>query len=69
MSTTEKPSTTREAAEAWGVSYMTVWRHVRSGDIPHTKLGAKILIPAWVVQAVLDGQPIAKPAGSPEKRS
>lgn len=59
-----KPYTIRGASEALGVSYAHIWRLVRRGDIPHVRLGGKILIPASFVQDVLDGKPVIQPTNS-----
>jgi excisionase family DNA binding protein len=56
ISTMRQPYTLKEAAKEVNVSYHTLWRQCRAGRLPHTRLGRKILIPAWVVDALLDGK-------------
>jgi len=50
----EKLYTTREAAEALGVTYMTVWKWIKSGKLRANKVfGGRYAIPAEEVERLL----------------
>lgn len=55
-----RPYTLKQAAQEMGVSYQHLWRLVRRGEVPHSKLGSKVLIPSRVVQAIQEGEVVEK---------
>lgn len=44
--------TVSEVAKEWGVAELTVYRNIKAGKIPKTKVGRKFLIPAQYVDGV-----------------
>lgn len=54
--TVATPYTVSDAARITGVSYHAIWRLCARGQLRHTRLGRKILIPARVVHDILDGR-------------
>lgn len=50
-----RPYTISRAAQAIGCSAHHLYRLIQRGEIDHVRLGRKILIPARVVEAILDG--------------
>ena len=50
------PLTVSETAEALGVNYFTVYRAVRRGDLPASRIGKRVLIPVGPVQAIREGR-------------
>lgn len=52
----DRPVTLRQAAEETNTSYHTWWRMCKRGEVPYTRLGTKILIPAHVIRAIQQGQ-------------
>ena len=51
--------TVKEAAKLLPVSEVTLYRHTKNGDIPTTRIGRKVLIPASYIKAALEGLPHA----------
>lgn len=43
----------RELASELGVHEQTIWRRVWDGTIPSFRLGARVLIPTWVVDELV----------------
>jgi excisionase family DNA binding protein len=50
------PYTIRKAADALGCSEQHLYRLAKRGELPHTRLGRKVLIPSRVVEALLEGK-------------
>jgi hypothetical protein len=50
-----KPYRLREASETIGIPYTSMRDAVQRGEVPHTKIGKIILIPATFVRQVLGG--------------
>jgi excisionase family DNA binding protein len=47
--------TIKEAAKLLPVSEITLYRHTKNGDIPTTRIGRKVLIPASYINAAKEG--------------
>jgi excisionase family DNA binding protein len=45
-----------EVAAALGVDRNTVWRYVKSGDLPSRRLGYRVLIPVEALEEWLKGE-------------
>jgi excisionase family DNA binding protein len=48
-------TTVKEAATRLGVSELLVRRAVKTGEIPSTRLGSRVLIPRTAVDRLVDG--------------
>jgi len=44
----------QEAADALGISLVTLARRLRDQSIPHVKIGARVLIPAAFIDQLLE---------------
>jgi excisionase family DNA binding protein len=42
--------TVAQTAKSLNVSHLTVYRKITSGEIPHTRLGRKVLVPAVFIE-------------------
>jgi len=53
-----KPEMTsvKEAAARLGVSRFLVDRAIQDGEIPAVRLGKRVLIPRWAVEAMVNGE-------------
>ena len=47
--------TVKETAEMLGLSRASVYQGVRTGEIPHVRIGKRILIPRRTLERILDG--------------
>lgn len=53
----DKPTlNVREAADALGVSYMTIWKRVTSGEYPSFHVGTRVRIPRNDLEALIAAQ-------------
>lgn len=52
----DRPYTLRELAEATGLHYQSLWRMVKRGELPASRLGSRLLVPAAVVVQILAGK-------------
>lgn len=43
-----------QLAQLTGISRQTIYRHVKSGRLPATRLGGRLLIPAHAVRSILE---------------
>ena len=47
--------TVKDTAEMLGLSRASVYQGVRTGEIPHVRIGKRILIPRRTLERILDG--------------
>ena len=55
MNTERLTLTVQEAAEMLGLSRNSAYQGIATGEIPHVKVGKRILIPRLAFQKMLDG--------------
>jgi excisionase family DNA binding protein len=54
----ERPLTVDELAHLMGCSRPVIDAAIKTGQIPHTRLGRRIFIPRRAARALLDGKPL-----------
>lgn len=53
--------TVKEAAEALGISRPTAYEAIGTGEIPHIRIGRRILVPRVALEKLLAGAGVAQP--------
>ena len=53
-----KPTKATELARILGVAPQLLYREAREGRLPHTRIGNRVVIPAWVANALVEGRPL-----------
>lgn len=56
----------REVSEKLGIGKSTIYDAIGRGELLHVKIGSRVMIPRWVIDNMLQGQPI--PADATLKR-
>ncbi len=52
----KKLFTIKEAAKLLSISEITIYRHTKKGDMPSTRIGRRVMIPASYIRAAEAGE-------------